>query len=189
MTISAALKRRYLRAPLNNEFLFEYEGDALKGRVKNISEGGILIHELQRVPEVNRFPLMIEIPTLPDFNKISNDGFMKFKSLNDFPSQVIRMRGRIVRSFKGQSETQKVFVDNIGCEFFDPEESNIKLIREYVSQYARNIIFLLNQFENNTGKNADLVRKIAILLGYHQVDRLPLLRQKVLHDYQSLESL
>lgn len=189
MSTGTALRRQYLRAPLSNEFLFEYEGDALKGRVKNISEGGILIHELQRVPEINRFPMMLEIPILPDFNKFSNDGFLKLKSLNDFPSNILRMRGRIVRSFKGQSEIQKVFVDNIGCEFFDPDQENIRLIREYVSQYARNIIFLLNQFENNSGKNADFVRKIATLLGYTQIERLPLLRQKVLHDYQSLESL
>lgn len=189
--MSQLLKRRHLRAPLRLEFLYEDEGNALKGKIKNISEGGILLSEISKIPEINRLPVLIPIPHFPEFSQLGTEKLLTMANDHRFPKSVLRMRARIVRSFKGQTEVEKVFVDNIGCVFVNPDPNDIAIVREYVSIFARNVIYMLNLFESagRSKETVECIRKMALLFGYRELDRLPILRQKLLHDYQSLESL
>ena len=52
---------------------------------------------------------------------------------------------------------------------------------------AKNIIFLLGLFQKSS--QVEALRNVAKMLGYNDQEKLTLLRQKVLHGYQSLESL
>jgi hypothetical protein len=180
-----------LRAPLRKEFLYEDEGFALKGRIKNISEGGILLSEISKIPEINRLPVLVPILHYPEFSQLGDQKILTMQDDHRFPMTVLRMRARIVRSFKGQTDAEKVFVDNIGCEFVNPTADDISLVRDYVSIFARNVIYMLNLFENSgrSKEQAEIIRKLAKLFGYGMWERMPILRQKLLHDYQSLESL
>ena len=105
--------------------------------------------------------------------------------------RVIRMKARIVRSFEGFSDVDRIFVTKIGCEFVNPQPLETQLISKYVSRYARNLIYFLGLFEGR-GQKADktkLLRKTAGLLGYDPDMQIAQMRLKALHDYQSLESL
>ena len=63
------------------------------------------------------------------------------------------------------------------------------MIGEYVANFAKNTIHLLTLFESHSQHQAELIRIISGLLGYRPDEKLSVLRQKVLHDYQSLEGL
>jgi hypothetical protein len=189
--MSQLLKRRHLRAPLRFEFLYEDEGHVLKGKIKNISEGGILLSEISKIPAINRLPVLIPITHYPEFSQLGTEKLLSISNDHRFPKTILRMRAKIVRTFKGQSDAEKVFVDNIGCEFVTPSENDLAVVRQYVSIFARNVIYMLNLFENagRSKETVECIRKMALLFGYQEMERLPLLRQKLLHDYQSLESL
>lgn len=184
------LKRKHLRAPLRTEFLYNSDGYALKGRVINISEGGILLSELPQIPPINAIPIIVEMPEYPDFQKLGTERILKLRK-EAIGRRVVRMRAAIVRSFEGKTEVEKVFVTNIGCKFVNPPVELINEIRDYVSLFARNTIYLLQLFES-MGKSQtqrDVLRQISSFLGYDHTEKIAILRQKVLHDYQSLESL
>ena len=64
--------------------------------------------------------------------------------------RVIRMKARIVRSFEGFSDVDRIFVTKIGCEFVNPQPLETQLISKYVSRYARNLIYFLKWIIQNT---------------------------------------
>ncbi|MBI2518779.1 MAG: PilZ domain-containing protein [Bdellovibrio sp.] len=185
------LKRQYLRAPLRREILFEDEGHIFKAFCANISEGGMLLSLMPNLPKINALCLMIDLPMFPDFAALSTERLTKIKS-EMVERKIYRIRGRIVRSFEGKSEIDVIMSTNIGLEFVNLPADVVLALRTFVSQYARNIIFLLNLFESHRGNKEDqatLLRNLCRLLGYGQDSKISLLRQKILHDYQSLESL
>ncbi len=184
----ATFKRRHLRAPVYRWALYQDDEHVLKGRALNISEGGILLGELGHIPEINSLPMIIELPIFPEFNKMN---FLNF----DFApivleSQIIRVRGKIVRSFQGRTEVDMLF-QNIGCEFVRLSEQGREAIDQYVKRYTRNLIYILGLFETmgKSRNNPRIIRYLAALLGYNADVKLPVLRMKMMHDYQSLESL
>jgi len=183
-------KRAHLRAPIKTELLYEDEGSVLTGMCKNISEGGILICHLSHVPTINIIPLMVDLPLYPEFSSLN---FMKLdhNSPMEFERAVIRLRAKMVRSFEGKSEVQQILMPHIGCQFIEPDRDAIKKINLYVSLFARNTVTLLTMFEQagRNQKQVPLLRYLAKTLGYDDKMQLALLRQKILHDYQSLESL
>lgn len=182
--------REHLRAPLYRAALYEDDGSVLRAKTKNISEGGILLGELGHVPAINLIPLMFELPVYPDLQK-TNISAADVNSLMDFDVEIVRLRAKIVRSFEGTSEVDQVFVSNIGCEFVLLSDENKKKISDYVSRYARNIVYFLGLFESKKGssRNSEQIRAVAKVLGYDYKAPIAVLRQKVLHDYQSLEGL
>ena len=184
------MRRKHLRAPLKTEFLYVSDEYVLKGRVNNISEGGILLSEIAQVPPVNSIPIMVEIPEFPDFQKLGADRILKLKK-EAFGRSIVRFRCAIRRKWEGASDVEKVFVTNIGCQFVNPTVEQIEVVRQYVSLFARNTIYLLQLFES-MGKSKtqkEVLRNVSHFLGYSPTEKLSSLRQKVLHDYQSLESL
>lgn len=186
--MSDSHRRQYLRAPLKTFVLYDDDHFGFKAQAINISTGGILLENLPHVPEINALPVLIDIPSFPTFQTLGIDKIKKLEG-QQFSRRIIRARARIVRSFDGQSEVDKVFVQKIGCQFVSISDENINLIEEYVTNFAKNTIYLLTLFESHTQHQAEMVRIVSSFLGYKGDEKMSVLRQKVLHDYQSLEGL
>lgn len=186
----AKLHRRHLRAKLNSEALYVDDENVFSAKTMNISEGGVLLSELPHVPEINSLPVAIKLIEFPKFSTLSYDQILNL-TIEDFDKTIIKTKLRMVRSFSNQSNVDKVFVNFIGCEFYNPSNDIKVLINEYVETYAKNTVYLLNLFESLRAKPdlVDVLRQIASLMGYDRRMKIPLLRAKVLHDYQSLENL
>lgn len=183
-------RRAFLRAPLQSTLLYQDDGHVLKARTLNISEGGVLLENLPRIPEVNAMPLMLSLLFLPELSRERMDQLLS-KSSSEYERKIIRTKARMVRSFDVKDEVEQVFLTRIGCEFVKPSSEAITAIKEYVARFAKNTIYLLSLFENHGNRPEQIyfLRHISGLLGYASSLPLPKLRQKVLHDYQSLESL
>lgn len=183
-------RRQFLRAPLRREILFENDGYVFKAFASNISEGGLLITELPMIPSINALPIMIGLPQYPDFASLSSEKLNNLK-VQEFEYKIVRAKAKIVRSFDGLSEVDVVMTKKMGCEFVVLTDLDRQIIREFVSQCAKNIIFVLNYFEGHRGnkeEQAKILRNLCQVLGYTKETKIALLRQKILHDYQSLES-
>lgn len=183
-------KREYLRAPLKTSTLYLMEDYVLKAFMLNISEGGVLLDNLPSIPPVNAIPLMFPLIDYPELSLLHPEVLFGLE-VTQMEKRIIRMKAKIVRSFEGFSEVDKIFVTKIGCEFVNPGPLETQLISKYVSRYARNLIYFLGLFEGR-GQKADkteLLRKTAGLLGYDSKMQIAQMRLKALHDYQSLESL
>lgn len=183
-------KRAHLRAPLKADTLYILDDYVLKANLLNISEGGILIENLPRVPDIHAIPLIFPLIDYPEFSQLHVDILMAL-NVQQLEKKVIRTKARIVRSFAGSSEVDKIFVTKIGCQFVVCSDLDRAAISQYVIRYAKNLIYYLGLFEGRgqKGGNLDVLRKVADLLGYDPTMQVGVLRLKALHDYQSLESL
>lgn len=184
------LQRKHLRAPLRSICLYVDGEHVFKARVLNISEGGILLSDLPHIPEINSLPFAIDLPQFPRLQGMSIEQ-LKVLNIDEFPRTILKTKGRMVRSFEGQSTVDKVFVNFIGCEFYNPSTEFKMGVFQYVETFARNTVYLLSLFESlgNRTEQLEILRAVAHILGYDRRMKIPLLRAKVLHDYQSLESL
>jgi len=186
MTIKRVFKHAHLHAPLKVDLLYVDDEYVHAGRTLNISEGGILLDYMPKVPEIRALPIMLPIVLFPDFTAMSHQELLQLHE-SQMEKHVMRFRARMVRSFEGMTDLEKIFVTRIGCEFVKPDVIQQKVIADYVAMYARNIVFVLGLFQQ--GQSAiELLRHTAGLLGYNPNEKLNMLRLKVLHDYQSLES-
>ena len=174
-------KRGNLRAPIFTKVLFEYESKVYSCSTRNISENGLLLTDLPFIPKINRFPVLVKIPIYPCLDEAPIGQLTTIFS-RELDYLVLRVRCRLVRSNENEHATM------IGCEFFEPSEYIAQSLRRYTSVSARNIIFLLGLFER-TKVEVDLIKKTANYLGHDEFSNISLLRQKILHIYQSLESL
>lgn len=190
MTADTRLQRKFLRAPLKSTALYVDGEHVFKSRVLNLSEGGILLSELPHVPEINSLPIALNIIHYPRFQTLMMDELKKL-SLDDFERSIIKTKVRMVRTFENQSNVDRVFINFIGCEFYNPGPEIKIIIFKYIETFTKNTIYLLSLFESLGKREEQLetLRAVAHLLGYDRRMKLPLLRAKVLHDYQSLESL
>jgi hypothetical protein len=183
-------KRKHLRSPLPTAALYQSDRYVFKAHALNISEGGVLLENLPSIPEINAIPLLLSLPQFPELSSLSNERVLQIE-VDELKARVIRVKARIVRQFEGMSAVDQIFVTRIGCEFVKVDDQVVIDIKEYVSTFAKNTIFLLNLFEShgNDDSKKTIIRHVSKLLGYEHEQKLSLLRQKVLHDYQSLESL
>lgn len=184
------MDRKHLRAPLISTALYVDGEHVFKAKTLNISEGGALLSELPHVPEINALPIAINLINYPRFQGMSHDEVMNL-SVDEFPRTIIKTKLKMVRSFSNQSPVDRVFVNFIGCEFHNPASELVEKIKFYVETYTKNTVYLLSLFEalRNKPDQVEHLRQIAFLMGYDRRLKVPLLRAKVLHDYQSLESL
>lgn len=186
----ARLQRKFLRAPLKSTSLYVDEEHVFKAKVLNISEGGILLSELPHVPDINSLPIAINVIHYPRFQNMSLED-LKNIAIEELPRTILKTKVRMVRTFGDQSNVEKVFINFIGCEFYNPPPEFKTVVFKYVETFAKNTVFLLSLFESlgNRSEQLETLRTVAHLLGYDKNMKIPLLRAKVLHDYQSLESL
>jgi hypothetical protein len=183
-------KRKHIRAPLKSTCLYVDGEHVFKARTLNVSEGGLLLSELPHLPEINSFPMMISMPIYP---KLSQFTYEQLKNVNfdELPRKILKVKSRMVRSFEGESNVDKVFINYIGCEFYYTSPEFLEFINEYIETFAKNTVYLLSLFESLSNKqdHVEQLRLVAHLLGYDRRMKIPLLRAKVLHDYQSLENV
>lgn len=183
-------QRRHVRAPLRSTCLYVDGEHVFKARTLNVSEGGVLLSELPHMPDINAFPMMLSMPIYPKLSIMSYDE-LKGIEIENLPRKILKVKSRLVRSYEGQTNVDKVFINYIGCEFYftSPEFENY--ITEYVETFAKNTVYLLSLFESLSKRSEQLetLRLVAHILGYDRRMKIPLLRAKVLHDYQSLESV
>jgi hypothetical protein len=184
------LQRKFLRAPLKSTALYVDGEHVFKSRILNISEGGLLLSELPHIPEINSLPIAINLILYPRFQGMSLDDVKQLSS-DDFTRKIIKTKVRLVRSFENQTNVDRVFINFIGCEFYNPVEDFKLDVFSYVETFAKNTVYLLSLFESlgNRTEQLELLRCVAHLLGYDRRMKVPLLRAKVLHDYQSLGGL
>ena len=182
--------RQYLRAPVYDDVLYECDDYVLSGRCMNISEGGLLLSDLGLVPENKEFKVILPLTQYPDFAKLSIGRILMLER-DHVEKEIVKVPVRVERSFEGMNEVQKILLTSIGASFKKLEHFEREFVRAYVETYTKNIVYLLSLFENNDRKksNNTLIRKVADLLGYDSEMKISLLRLKILHDYQSLESL
>ena len=186
----AIFQRKHVRAPLRSVCLYVDGEHVFKAKIINVSEGGILLSELPHIPDINSLPMMISIPLYPKLSTLSLEQLNSLTT-EELPRKVLRVKSRIVRNFEGHSNVEKLFLKYIACEFYSKSEDFGRAITDYVENFAKNTIYLLSLFESlgSRGEQVEVLRQVAHLLGYDKKMKIPLLRAKVLHDYQSLESL
>jgi hypothetical protein len=184
------LQRKHIRAPLKSACLYVDGEHVFKARVLNISEGGILLSDLPHIPEINSLPLAIDLLQFPRMQTLTYEQVKELK-IDEFPRLIIKTKARMVRSFDGIRPVDKIFVNFIGCDFFNPSPEIQSNISHYLETFAKNTVYLLSLFESlgNRSEQLEHLRIVAQLLGYDQQMKIPILRAKVLHDYQSLGSL
>ena len=183
--IPLKLRRKHLRAPLYTNVIYKGGDGVQKAIMENISEGGALISQVSSVPAEKNFDIFLDIPDLPNFSNLPIADVLSLGAEN-FRHHIFHAELEVRREFnRGETEIC------LGCEFLKIDEEANKLIKTYVSNYASNIVFTLSLFEQGVHRQEikNLIEKTVHLLNYPKVEKMSELRQKLLHDYQSLESL
>jgi len=186
--MSSSHRRLSLRAPLKTFVLYDDDHFGFKAKAINISVSGLLLENLPHVPEVSALYLLLDLPQFPHFQSLGNEKIKKLDALS-FPRKIIRAKSKIIRSFEGQTEVDKIFIQKIGLEFVDLSQEKKDHIESYVTTFTKNIIYLLSLFESGTQTQNEVLYHASKILGYTADKNLANLRQKILHDYQSLEGL
>lgn len=184
--IPLKLKRRYLRAPMNNECLYKDSDTISSAHVYNISEGGCLLGRIQNEPSSEQFTTFLDIPCIPDFTKLSVNEIM-MTGVESFSREVI---GTVVETRRSKID-QLTGLYEIGCEFVDIRRESQEKINDYVRNFSVNTVFSLTLFEQGTHRDEvkNLIRQCSTLLNYEKGLSMAKIREQLLHDYQSLESL
>jgi hypothetical protein len=183
-------QRAHLRAPYQEPILFGDEGYVHKGRGLNLSEGGILLDQVPSFPAEEEVPLMLHIPAFPYFKNFSLIKMQTY-SKDLFTTKVIRARGRMVRRIGTTTSVDEIFKARFGIKFVEIGAHEQKIIADYVSVFASNLIYLQMLIDSwNTDEDIKLkTRSLANILGYSSISRIAELRFQVSHDYKSLQWL
>src|SRR3990172_6175173 len=186
--IEKKYQRTALRSPMKSQILF-YKGNTVgKSKTLNISQGGLLMEEIQGTKVGDVFPIMVELPKIPILPLIGEKKIYQLDPLK-FDREIIRTKIEVVRIYKGQSSFKEGNIGQMGGKFFQMSQTFEREINDYVLSFKKNVIYILNLIADlGQGKRQmPLLKHVSFLLGYEVLDNISLLRQKVLHDYQSLE--
>lgn len=178
--------RQHLRAPIYAEAIFAEETITLPGYCSNVSEGGCFLKSNNNKVSNTVFSVMFLITQYPDFYSLTRSELFALNR-DTLQNYVIRAKVVVRRTIQISDDQ---FRFGHGCKFINITSDEKVLIDNYVKRYSRNIVFVLNLFEalDNTNNNVSLIRSLTRFLGYSENLKLPFVRQKLLHDYQSLES-
>ena len=91
---------------------------------------------------------------------------------------------------RSQTDTE-TGMSQVGCEFVDIRREAQEKIIDYVRNFSVNTVFSLTLFEQGTHRTEvkELIRQCSNLLNYGRDLSMAKIREQLLHDYQSLESL
>lgn len=183
-------QRRFLRAPFKESVIYADGDYVLKASAINISEGGLLIDELPSFPEKDEVPLLISIPQLPS---LKNFSLLKMQTFSRelFGRHVIKVKARMVRREQLSQNLDNLFRSRFGLEFVQIGPQEQKLVEEFVTTFASNLIYLQTLIDafNTDDETKVRVRTLAKILGYEQIEKIAQLRAQVTHDYKSLQWL
>lgn len=189
---SDEFRRKNLRAPIKGDFLYDYQDYLLKGSLCNISESGLCLGNLAKIPELKFISVMFALPLFPDLSHLDQKN-LSMQDMQQVEKKIVKGTLKIVRSFSGEDRLEGIFLREIGCHFVDLNFEDRNLIIEYVYTFAKNMSFLLGLFEQinkqNEPKCIENLKWCAGFLGYNGSLELSKLRQRILHDYQSIKSL
>lgn len=186
--IQRGYQRAHLRAPYHEPVLFGDADFVHKARALNISEGGLLLDEIPNFPSEDEVPLLLHLPSYPYFKNFTLLKLLTF-TRDLFPTKVIRARGQMVRRTGETTSVDDVFRPRFGIQFASLGTGEQKLIADYVSVYASNLIYLQMLIDSwNTDEEIrQKTRALAHILNYQHVEKIAELRRHVSHDYQSLQ--
>lgn len=190
MKTERGYQRAHLRSPYKEPVLFGDEGFVHKGRALNISEGGLLLDEVPSFPAHEFVPLMLHLPNFPYFKNFTLIRMQTFAK-DIFPAKVIRAKGQMVRRIGSTTRVDDVFKPRFGLKFTELGGHEQKLISDYVSVFASNLIYLQMLIDSwNTDEEIRLkTRALADILGYGDIEKISELRHQITHDYLSLQWL
>jgi hypothetical protein len=183
-------QRKHLRAPFKEPVLYADGGYVAKARSLNISEGGLLLDEMPSFPEKDEVALLISLPQLPTLKNFSLIKMQTF-SKELFTGQVIRLKARMVRREQLSKNLDNIFKSRFGLEFTHIGAREQKVIEEYVTTFASNLIYLQTLIDsyNSDDETKIRARTLAGILGYQDIEKIAHLRALVTHDYKSLQWL
>ena len=186
--IEKKYKRTALRSPMKSQFIYSWDKKVQRSRTFNISQGGILVEAIPTVKVGDVISIMMELPKIPVFSNLKEQEIRDLVPLK-FRRDILRRQIEGVRAHEGPISFDKSIVSQMGGKFFKSSDNLINEINDYVGVYKKNVVFLLNLIADlgQGKKHMPMLAHIAYLLGYQIKDSISLLRQKVLHDYQSLE--
>lgn len=181
--------RQYLRAPVMRWALYSQDQVLLRGKVINISHGGLLLGELALLPSDRQLELFFELPLFDDFSKI-NWQLVQWGTYRP-ATEILFSQIRIVRSYKSDEALDAIF-QNVGAEWVNPPDDFLQKVDSYVHNYKSNLRFLLSLFESghkNSSQSQELILFLSSLLGIERGLSLAHLRTKLMHRYQSVTQL
>lgn len=182
----AGHKRKHLRAPLTTEVVYVKGGQVLKGRLVNISEGGLLARYFPSLDLDEEIHALINIPEYPPFQNQSLEEVRQLHKEN-LPHRIFRVKLKASRKLVDPTSEESIPQNYVGLYFVSVSSEAQIFISTYVRAFAQNIIFLLKLLEGQRTQDIEDVRHMAKLLNYEDGLKVSLLRQKILHDYQSLQ--
>jgi hypothetical protein len=178
--------RSHKRAPIYNWCLYDHESYGLKAKMLNISEGGMLVESLPAIPTSDVISFMVNLVEYPNFSMMNMKEILKISAQSLNP-HLLRVKASMVRKVEGSGSVDQLFVVKIGLKFVSLSPDDLSAIQTYVERYSRNLVYLLSLFESgvNRADKVLYIRHVAELLGYDNSGSIAVLRQRVLHDYQS----
>lgn len=180
--------RAHPRAPLEGDIIGSYDDKLFQSKTLNVSEAGILFEEIPQLELGAEVYVLFDLPVIKDFSKLRPEKLMSLHR-DDFQRSVIRLKAKVTRHFKGKNPIGEGDVQQTAIEFIDIAPEIQEHIRKYVNRFKVNLEILLNDIEEMGKSNTDSSRlkKISYLLGYGEVHKLAILRQRVSHHYQGLQ--
>ncbi len=182
--------RKYLRAPYKGPVLFADQDFVFKASAINISEGGLLLDQMPHFPGEGEVSLMLSLPQFPYFKNFS---LLKMQTFSHdlFAKKIIRVKAVMVRREQAVQSIDNIFRSKFGLMFADIDPKDQKIIDEYVTTFASNLVYLQTMIDSfNTDEEMKFkTRALATILGYKDIEKIALLRSLVSHDYRSLQWL
>jgi hypothetical protein len=174
-------QRKHLRAPYRFEIMYAYDQKMHRQHCLNISEGGMLISEVDFFPQ-QETSVLLSLPQFPPFKNFTIEKLKDF-TIDLFPKKVIPAKVKLVRMDK--------VAKTAGVKFVAISGPHQKFIAEYVESLLSNIIHLLTLIDsvNFDTESLEKTRYLSHLMGYGQEIKIAKLRQVIGHEYRSLQWL
>lgn len=188
--MTTAYQRKHLRAPCYTQVLYATDEYIFKAETLNISEGGMLLKALPHFPSDDVVPAMVLIPQYPPFINYSLEKLREY-SQDLFPAKVIRVKAKMVRRLGETTNVDEIFKARIGIQFVEVDAEAKKIIADYVSIFAANVVHLQTLLEtvNSSEESLEKSRLLSLILGYNPEEKISVLKTRVYHDYKSLQWL
>ena len=188
--MSKNYQRKHLRAPYWQHILFVDEGHVHKGKGLNISQGGLLLHEIGHLPKGGEVQFLIYLPEFPLFKNYNLEKVQSFNPDN-FIGQTIRFSAKHITRGEKISETEGVFMSKIAFEINQISKVDSMKLSRYVDNLSSNLIHLQVLLDNLNSDETNLLRlrKIASYFGHSFDEKISVLKHDIEHDYKSLQWL
>ncbi|MGE3611525.1 MAG: PilZ domain-containing protein [Bacteriovoracaceae bacterium] len=177
--MNKSYQRRHLRAPFKGPVLLTDGIDVFKAPALNISEGGMLLTQIPRLPQNDDIHIMFALPIIPLFKSLDLSKIQPI-SRDLLKKRIIRISGKISRKVDSR----------YGLEFPVIDPLTKQYIEEYVTTYSANLIFLQTLIDSCRDNETKIKTHIlATILGHDQNGNMLTLKESVSHDFKSLQWL